>query len=98
MSSIVMRSGSSSYRFNSSRHTSHEHSGMRVRIGCKFDYASDAALPLVMLVKARPDGDHTTLYQSRWTDPDVPIRDYVDTFGNHCWRLLATERAPAGEF
>jgi transglutaminase-like putative cysteine protease len=67
---------------------------MRVRIGCEFDYSSDVALPLVMLVKARPDGEHTTLYQSRWTDPDIPIRDYVDAFGNHCWRLSA----PAGEF
>jgi hypothetical protein len=67
---------------------------MRVRIGCEFDYASEAALPLVMLVQARPDGEHTTLYQSRWTEPEVPIHEYIDSFGNQCWRLTA----PAGAF
>jgi transglutaminase-like putative cysteine protease len=67
---------------------------MRVRIGCEFEYASEAPMPLLMLVQARPDGDHTTLYQSRWSDPEVPIREYIDSFGNHCWRLAA----PAGAF
>jgi transglutaminase-like putative cysteine protease len=67
---------------------------MRIRIGCEFEYASDAPLPLFMLVQARPDGDHTTLYQSRWSEPAVPIREYIDSFGNQCWRLIA----PAGQF
>jgi transglutaminase-like putative cysteine protease len=67
---------------------------MRVRIGCEFEYASEAPLPLLMLVQARPDGDHTTLYQSRWSEPQVPIREYIDPFGNQCWRLIA----PAGRF
>jgi transglutaminase-like putative cysteine protease len=67
---------------------------MRVRVGCEFEYASDTPLPLFMLVQARPDGDHTTLYQSRWTEPQVPIREYIDPFGNQCWRLIA----PAGRF
>src|SRR5438105_1376337 len=64
---------------------------MRVRIGCEFEYVSEAPLPLLMLVQARPDGEHTTLYQSRWSDPEVPIREYLDSFGNHCWRLTAPE-------
>jgi transglutaminase-like putative cysteine protease len=42
-----------------------------------------------MLVRARPDGAHRTLYESRWCLPEVPLREYVDGFGNFCWRLTA---------
>jgi transglutaminase-like putative cysteine protease len=49
---------------------------------------------MVMMVRAQPDGDHQTLYESRWTEPETPIREYVDAFDNHCWRFTA----PAGRF
>ena len=68
--------------------------GMRLRVGCEFDYESAAPVPMLMLVRAQPDGEHRTLFESRWTDPEVPIRDYVDSFGNHCWRFVA----PQGRF
>jgi transglutaminase-like putative cysteine protease len=44
---------------------------------------------MLMLVRAQPDGEHQTLYESRWTDPEIPIREYVDAFGNFCWRFVA---------
>ncbi len=49
---------------------------------------------MLMLVRAQPDGEHQILYESRWTEPEVPVREYVDVFGNYCWRLVA----PAGRF
>jgi transglutaminase-like putative cysteine protease len=62
---------------------------MRLRVGCEFDYDSDSAVPMLMLVRAQPNGDHQTLYESRWTEPEIPVREYVDSYGNHCWRLVA---------
>src|SRR5260370_15916091 len=47
---------------------------------------------MLMLVRAQPDGEHQTLYESRWTEPRVPVREYVDVFGNYCWRFVAPSR------
>jgi transglutaminase-like putative cysteine protease len=62
---------------------------MRIRVGCEFEYQSEAEVPMLMLVGAQADGEHQLLYSSRWTDPQIAIRDYVDGFGNHCWRFVA---------
>src|SRR5919199_2066760 len=59
----------------------------QLRVGCQFDYESEGAVPAVMLVRARPDGEHRTRYESRWLEPDVPVHEYVDGFGNLCWRF-----------
>jgi transglutaminase-like putative cysteine protease len=67
---------------------------MRIRVGCEFEYASEAAVPMLMMVRAQPDREQRTLYESRWTEPQVAVREYVDTFDNHCWRFTA----PAGPF
>ena len=60
---------------------------MRVRVGCEFNYESDFPVPMLKLVRARPDGEHHVVYESRWVEPEVPLREYVDGFGNLCWRL-----------
>jgi transglutaminase-like putative cysteine protease len=65
---------------------------MRLRVGCEFEYDSDGPVPMLMLVRAQPDGEHETLYESRWTDPEIPVHEYVDAYDNHCWRFVA----PAG--
>jgi transglutaminase-like putative cysteine protease len=64
---------------------------MRVRVGCEFQYEALSAVPAVMLVRARPDGTHRIVYESRWVDPPLAIREYRDTFGNICWRLTFPE-------
>src|ERR1700704_6300142 len=67
---------------------------MRIRVGCEFEYASEAAVPMLMMVRAQPDDGQHTLYESRWTEPRIAVRDYVDAFDNHCWRFTA----PTGPF
>src|SRR5437764_8089381 len=62
---------------------------MRVRVGCEFDYDSDWPVPMLMLVRARPDGEHRIVYESSWVDPEVALHEYPDAFGNRCWRLVA---------
>ncbi|HEY3079282.1 MAG TPA: transglutaminase family protein [Chloroflexota bacterium] len=64
----------------------------RLRVGCQFDYGSDEPVPMLMLVRARTDGAHRTLHESRWVDPYRPIREYFDGYGNGCWRFVT----PAG--
>ena len=64
---------------------------IRLRVGCEFDYDSESAVPMLMLVRAQPDGEHQTLYERRWTEPEIPVREYVDAFGNYCWRFVAPQ-------
>lgn len=63
--------------------------GMLVRVGCEFRFASEYPVPLVMLVRARPDAEHHVVYESRWAEPEVPIHEYLDLFENRCWRITA---------
>jgi transglutaminase-like putative cysteine protease len=61
---------------------------MRVRVGCEFDIESDGPVPMLMLVRARPDAEHTTVHESQWLEPNsLDVREYIDSFGNRCWRL-----------
>lgn len=66
---------------------------MRVRVGCEFQYVGEVPTAAVMLVRARSDGAHHTVYESRWSDPALPMREYRDGFGNSCWRMTF----PAGQ-
>ena len=65
---------------------------LRLRVGCEFILEADAPVPTLMLVRARPDEEHHTLYESHWLRPEVPLHEYVDSFGNFCWRFTV----PAG--
>jgi transglutaminase-like putative cysteine protease len=62
---------------------------MQVRVGCEFNFESDFPVPMLMLVRPRIDGQHRTVYESRWTEPAVELREYLDGFGNSCWRFMA---------
>ncbi|HET8568550.1 MAG TPA: transglutaminase family protein [Candidatus Limnocylindria bacterium] len=63
---------------------------MRVRVGCEFVWDTEGPVPILMLVRPRPDADHRVIYESRWLEPDVPLHEYVDGFGNRCWRFVTT--------
>src|SRR3954451_14522280 len=67
---------------------------MRIRVGCEFTYEAEAAVHMLMLVRAKPDAEQHTEFESRWTEPEVAVREYVDGYGNLCWRFTA----PAGNF
>ena len=67
---------------------------MRVRVGCEFKYETQAPVPMLMLVRARPDADHEIRYESQWTEPNLDVREYRDGFGNPCWRLVLPAGAP----
>ena len=62
---------------------------IQLRVGCEFQFETDLPVPMLMLVQPRPDDEHRVLYQSRWLRPEVRLREYVDGFGNVCWRFVA---------
>src|SRR6266542_5196870 len=65
---------------------------MRIRVGCEFGWRTEAPVPMLMLVRPRPDAEHRAVYESSWIEPTVPLHEYNDAFGNICWRFTA----PAG--
>jgi transglutaminase-like putative cysteine protease len=67
---------------------------MQIRVGCEFAFESETTVPMLMLVQVRPEAQQHTLYESRWTEPEIPVREYRDSYGNHCWRLAV----PPGRF
>src|SRR5438132_741090 len=66
---------------------------MRVRIGCEFTYELPGPMAMLFIVRPRERDLHRLLDETRRIEPEVPIHDFVDAFGNHIWRLTA----PAGE-
>ncbi|MFP5318692.1 MAG: transglutaminase-like domain-containing protein [Acidimicrobiia bacterium] len=66
---------------------------MRVRVGCQFEYEAPGPTPAVWQVRARLDGAHQVI-TSTWTSvPFVPMRSYLDGFGNVCDRMTLPEGA-----
>jgi transglutaminase-like putative cysteine protease len=60
---------------------------MRVKVGCEFVFSAASPTPLVAQVMPRADGPHALLRENRQLDPPVAWHDYLDGFGNRCWRL-----------
>src|SRR5688572_8412681 len=65
---------------------------IRVRVGCEFLYESEFPAPMLTLVRPKEWHRHRVLDEVRMVEPDVPIEEYIDSFGNYVWRLTA----PAG--
>ncbi|GAC1354647.1 MAG: transglutaminase family protein [Herpetosiphon sp.] len=62
---------------------------LRVRVGCEFLYESAYPTPMVVLVRPRQWRDHRMLREYRTIDPEIPIDESEDSFGNHLWRIVA---------
>jgi transglutaminase-like putative cysteine protease len=63
---------------------------MRIRAGCQIVYDCPQPTPMLLLVSPHPSravdlvGPHEMAF-----DPPVPARDYTDSFGNLCTRIVA---------
>ena len=61
---------------------------MLLRVGCEFDYESDAAAPAVLVVEPHPDAS-VRLVREEWrTEPAMTLTGYDDLFGNRCRRVV----------
>ncbi|MFN0072493.1 MAG: transglutaminase-like domain-containing protein [Chloroflexota bacterium] len=69
-------------------------STMRVNVGCELTFQSPAPVPIVAQVLPRFDDSHEITREVRSTLPMTDSHEYLDGFGNRCWRSLA----PSGSF
>lgn len=60
---------------------------MDVRVGCDFHYETPGPTPAVMQVQPHADGAHRVIRQ-RWDlDPNIPMSEFNDLYGNTCRRF-----------
>jgi transglutaminase-like putative cysteine protease len=68
---------------------------MLIRIGYDLEFESPTATPMILLLYVHPERAADLKRPERLiTEPDVPVHDYIDVFGNRCARLMS----PAGRF
>ena len=67
---------------------------MLIRIGYELIFDVPAPTPMLLMLYLHPDEAHRLRQPERIVvEPAAPLRDYTDSFGNRCARLLA----PAGK-
>lgn len=68
---------------------------MLIRVGYDIVFDLPAPTPMVVLLNLHPSRSAALATPDRiLTDPEVPVEEYLDSFGNRCGRLVA----PAGTF
>lgn len=66
---------------------------MLIRAGYNISFATERPTPMLALLSVHPSRNRDLRTAQRiMTDPDVPLYDYIDSFGNICSRLVL----PAG--
>jgi transglutaminase-like putative cysteine protease len=67
---------------------------MLVKVGCDLTYRCEGNVPLFMLVRPREQYTyHKLIKENRLVEPDIPLMEFQDIYGNNVWRLIA----PTGE-
>src|SRR5688572_22783309 len=67
---------------------------MRIEVGFDIEYRTEAATPIVIMLSIHPSRASDIIGREVIAaEPNVPIRYYLDSFGNICGRLTA----PAGQ-
>jgi transglutaminase-like putative cysteine protease len=62
-----------------------------VRVVADLVYESSGPTPMLFVVRPRERYTHVVVEERRSVDPDVPVEEYVDSFGNFVWRVVAPE-------
>ena len=60
---------------------------MRLRIGCRFDYAADHEAPSIVLVEPHPEASMPVVREAWSMDPIHETTSFQDLYGNRCRRL-----------
>ena len=67
---------------------------MKLKVTCQLDYQTYQNVPLIFLLKLRPDFNQTILNEEFIVEPAVPVTEYLDHYGNYCQRMIS----PMGQF
>ena len=63
---------------------------MHIRIGYEIAFRIPAPTPVLMLLSVRPEVEAALVRaESPRVEPDLPVSDYIDVFGNRVTRVLA---------
>lgn len=65
--------------------------GVRLRVGCSFDWEVEVPTAAVVHVEPRTDMGYGIVFESWASDPEISSREYVDAYGNRCRRLVFPE-------
>jgi len=64
---------------------------MRLKVGCRLDYHSTYETPLILQVRLHAGLSQSIIREELILEPSVPVKEYVDHYGNFCHRLMAPE-------
>lgn len=64
---------------------------MRLKVGCRLDYHSAYETPLILQVRLHAGLSQSIIRETLLLEPAVPVKEYVDHYGNFCHRLIAPE-------
>jgi transglutaminase-like putative cysteine protease len=67
---------------------------MRLTAGCELRFESLAPSPLILMLQPRSGSGQQVLHKDYGFTPNLPNREYVDSYGNLCQRLIV----PQGNF
>jgi len=65
---------------------------MLIRVGCIFQYDLPASTPMIFIMRPGSYEQHRLMDEKYQVTPNVALEDYLDSFGNRVWRMVA----PAG--
>ena len=64
---------------------------MRLKVGCQLEYRSRYETPFILLLRLHGGSAQSIIYEELKMDPNVPMTEYKDHYGNYCHRLIAPE-------
>ena len=67
---------------------------MKLKVTCQLDYQTFQNVPLIFLLRLRTGLNQTVITEEFIVEPAVPVKEYLDLYGNYCQRLLS----PMGQF
>lgn len=66
---------------------------MYIHVGCQILYECPQPTPMLFLLSPSHNTSHDLVEEKRFVMPPVSINEYMDTYGNIVWRLVAPEGA-----
>ena len=61
---------------------------MTLKIGCLLEYNSNQEIPLILLLQLCKDKTQVILHEELSIEPSLPIKEYVDAYGNRYLRMI----------
>ena len=62
---------------------------MHIHVGCSIVYACPQPTPMLFVLRPSLNTNHYLIEERRISDPFVSINQYMDSYGNEIWRLVA---------